>query len=179
MLKAEKSSVSLHFTRTSRDRSSRKIPTKISAQRILPILYIPSLPTKVKRHFSERKLQRGFYNTTHPPFRERATHPQREIIIAYSPSLFHCHTLRGDLYPNISHTFSKCKECFGAWEALEICQKKSVRLDGCNWAYCGIQKTREDMTPRSPLVAGAWRAQVHWQTRLGGSFVIRVLQLIL
>ena len=27
--------------------------------------------------------------------------------------------------------------------------------------YCGIRKVREDMTPRSPLVAGAWRAQVH------------------
>ena len=26
---------------------------------------------------------------------------------------------------------------------------------------CGIQKTSEDKTPRSPLVAGAWRAQVH------------------
>ena len=26
---------------------------------------------------------------------------------------------------------------------------------------CGIQKASEDMTPRSPLVAGAWRAQVH------------------
>ena len=34
------------------------------------------------------------------------------------------------------------------------------------------------MTPRSLLIAGAWRAQVHWvETRLGGSFVIRVLQL--
>ena len=28
-------------------------------------------------------------------------------------------------------------------------------------AYCRIRKTRDDMTPRSPLVAGAWRAQVH------------------
>ena len=26
---------------------------------------------------------------------------------------------------------------------------------------CGIQKASEDMTLRSPLVAGAWRAQVH------------------
>ena len=28
-------------------------------------------------------------------------------------------------------------------------------------AYCRIRKAREDMTPRSPLVAGAWSAQVH------------------
>ena len=26
---------------------------------------------------------------------------------------------------------------------------------------CRIQKVREDKTPRNPLVAGAWRAQVH------------------
>ena len=28
--------------------------------------------------------------------------------------------------------------------------------------FCGIRKVREDMTPRSLLVAGAWRAQIHW-----------------
>ena len=27
---------------------------------------------------------------------------------------------------------------------------------------CGIQTTSKDNTPRSPLVAGGWRAQVHW-----------------
>ena len=26
---------------------------------------------------------------------------------------------------------------------------------------CGIRKASEDKTSRSPLVAGAWRAQVH------------------
>ena len=26
---------------------------------------------------------------------------------------------------------------------------------------CGIWKAKEDKTPRSPLVAGAWRAQVY------------------
>ena len=26
---------------------------------------------------------------------------------------------------------------------------------------CGIWKASEDKTPRSPLVVGAWRAQVH------------------
>ena len=37
-----------------------------------------------------------------------------------------------------------------------------MRLGGCNQTYCGIQKAREDMTLRILLVAGAWRAQVHW-----------------
>ena len=27
---------------------------------------------------------------------------------------------------------------------------------------CGIQKVSEDKIPKSPLVVGAWRAQVHW-----------------
>ena len=29
--------------------------------------------------------------------------------------------------------------------------------------YCGIRTTSEDKTPRSPLITGAWRAQVHWE----------------
>ena len=37
-----------------------------------------------------------------------------------------------------------------------------MRLGRCNLAYCEIRKAREDMTLRSPLVAGAWRAQVLW-----------------
>ena len=39
-------------------------------------------------------------STTHPPFRERATHPLVRIIVVSSHSLSHCYTLRGDLYPN-------------------------------------------------------------------------------
>ena len=27
---------------------------------------------------------------------------------------------------------------------------------------CGIRKASKDKIPRNPLVAGAWRAQVHW-----------------
>ena len=37
-----------------------------------------------------------------------------------------------------------------------------MRLGKYNRAYCGIQKAREDMTSKSPLVAGTQRAQVHW-----------------
>ena len=106
--------------------------------------------------------QIGFLQHTHPSFKETATHPQREIILASFPSLSHCHTLREDLYPNTTHTFSKCRECFGAWEILGICQKKPMRLGRCNWAYCGIWKARQDTIPRSLVGVGAWRAQVHW-----------------
>ena len=37
-----------------------------------------------------------------------------------------------------------------------------MRLGECIRQYYGIWKVSEDKTPRSPLVAGAWRAQVHW-----------------
>jgi len=66
--------------------------------------------------------------------------------------------LRGDLYPNTTHTFSECRKCFGVWEALGNCQKKPVRLGGCNRAYCAIQKARQDMVSRSLVGVGAWRA---------------------
>ena len=66
------------------------------------------------------------------------------------------------MYPNTTHTYSEYKECFGASKALGICQNNLVRLGECKRAYCKIRKAREDMTPRSSLVVGAWRAQVHW-----------------
>ena len=118
---------------------------------------------KSKRSHSERKTLDRFSTThTHPSFRERATHLQKEIIVAFSPSLYHCHTLRGDLYPNTTHTFSLCRQCFGAQEALGICQKKPMKLRGCNRAYCGIRRAKQDTVSRSLVGVGAWRAQVHW-----------------
>ena len=79
-------------------------------------------------------------------------------MVVSSPSFSHCYILRGDLYSNTTYTYSECRECFGDLEALGICQKKPMRLGGCNRAYYGIQKVREDMTLRSSLVIGAWRA---------------------
>ena len=37
-----------------------------------------------------------------------------------------------------------------------------MRPSGCNRAYCEIWKVRENMTPKSLLVVGAWMAQVYW-----------------
>jgi len=45
---------------------------------------------------------------------------------------------------------------------LGFCQNKPVRLGGAIGRYCGIWEVSEDKTPRSPLVAGAWKAQVLW-----------------
>ena len=60
----------------------------------------------------------------------------------------------------MTHTLSECSVYFGAWEALGICQYKLVSLGGAIWRYCEIGGASENKTPRSPLVAEAWRAHV-------------------
>ena len=95
----------------------------------------------------ERKTLREV-STTHPPYqRESYSFLERNLCSLFSFPLPLLYPLRGDLYPNTTHTYSECRECFGAQEALEICQKKPVRLGGCNRAYCGFRKAREDMSP--------------------------------
>ena len=66
------------------------------------------------------------------------------------------------MYPNTTHTYSKCKECFRDWEAFEICQKKPMRLSDTIERYSEIWEAGEDKTPRIQLVARARRAQVLW-----------------
>ena len=114
-----------------------------------PCYVYPYYPLKYERPFREKNPRQVFDNThTHLLDRELLILSEKSL----QPLLL---TLKGDLYPNTTHTFSECRECFGACEVLEICQKKPVRLNGCNRAYFKTRKAREDMTPRSPLVAGA------------------------
>ena len=152
----------------SHDRLFREILMKHSIWRIfkcdfltLHSYYIyPHYPKLYERPQREKNPKQVF-NNTHLSFQKELLILSEIILVSsYSPS--HCHTLRGDLYPNITHTFSECREYLGAWETLGICQKKPVMLGGYNRVYCGIQKAKEDMTPRSSLVAGVWKAQVHW-----------------
>ena len=169
MLEVEESCQTVNFAIVLWEGPTCEVLVKLSTWRILSVTSLPFTYTrytlithKTKWGYSERKtLDRFSTNTTHPSFRERATHLYREIIVASSSSLSHCCTLRGDFYPNTTHIFSECRECFGTWEVLGICQKKPVSLGECNQAYCRIQKAKEDMTLWSLLVAGAWRAQVH------------------
>ena len=65
----------------SQDWPSYEVSMKLSTLRILSVTFLLFTHTiytfithKSKRGYSERKHQIGFYNTTHPPFRERATH---------------------------------------------------------------------------------------------------------
>ena len=110
----------------------------------------------MRQHSCVVEVQLGFLQHTHTHLLERELLIlSEEIILASSHSLSHYHILRGDLYPNTTHTYSECRECFGIWKVLRICQKKPVRLGGCNRAYCVIQRAREDKTSLSQLVAGA------------------------
>ena len=82
MLEAEKSRSKLYFASTSWDRPSCKVPAKFFTWRFLSVTFIPFTNTiytlithkSKKRLYSERNPKIGFYNTTHPPFGERATH---------------------------------------------------------------------------------------------------------
>ena len=134
MLEAEKSSVKLYFARTSRDRPFYKVPMKLSAWRILSVTFLPFTHTiytfithKCMRSQLERKTLNKFSTTQYTHLLDREPLILSENHYSLFPSLSHCHTLRGDLYPNTAHTFSKCRECFGVWETL-----KWVRLGGCN-----------------------------------------------
>ena len=81
-------------------------------------------------YYSEENPRRFLQHTHH--FKERySSLSENSFVVSFSP-LSHCYTLRGDLYPNTTPTYSECREWFKAWEALGICLNKSVRLGGCN-----------------------------------------------
>ena len=99
----------------------------------LHLYYIyPHYPLKCKEAIQKKTLER-FLQHTHLLERELLI-LRWEIFVVSSPSPSHCYTLRGDFYPNTIHIYSECREWFGAWKVLEICQKKPVRLGRCNWA---------------------------------------------
>ena len=128
-----------------------------------PYYIYPHYPQKYVRPFREKNLRQVFYNTcTHLLERERESYSS---LVRNHCSLFSfpipLSYLERRFVPNTTHTFLEYRECFGAWEALGICQKKPMRLGRCNRTYCRIQKDREDITQRRPLVVGVQRAQVH------------------
>ena len=60
---------------------------------------------------------------------------------------------------NTYYTQSECKMRFWCcWEVLEEANRWWMQS---GW-IARFEKAREDKIPRSQLVAGAWRAQVHW-----------------
>ena len=103
----------------------------------ISIIFSRQILSDMLRNTIQRKTLERFLQHTHH-FRENYASSSENSFVIFSPPLSHYYTLRGDLYSNTTHTYSECRECFGAWEALGICQNKPVRLGGCNRAYCGI-----------------------------------------
>ena len=128
MLEAEESSVRLYFVSHFATWLTREWPTKLSTWMILSVTLIPFTHTiytpiiyKIEC-YSEWNLRK--VSTTHPPCYREIHIFKREILVVSSFPISHCYTSRWDLYPNTIHTYSECRECFGTWEALGICQNK-------------------------------------------------------
>ena len=107
-----------------------------------------------------KTLERGFYNTHH--FRKIYSSLSENSFVISSPSPLPLSYHERRFYPNTTHTHSKCRECFRAWEALGLCQNKLMKLGGVIERYCGIQKASKDKILWSSFVVEAWRAQVFW-----------------
>ena len=151
------------FVSVSWVRPSHKVLAKNQALRILRVTFLSFTHTiytlithkSVRGHLERKTLDR--FSTTHTPFFQRENYSSlvrnRSSLFSFPLPLSY---LERRIVPKYNpHLFSECRECFGAWKALGIFQKKPVRLGGCNWLYCGIRKVRKDMALRSPLVAGA------------------------
>ena len=126
------------------------------------------------RLFKEKTLNSFSLHNIPTIFRERESYSSfskkslQSLLLPFS----YCYTLRGDLYPNTTHTYSECRQCFGAQKALGICQDKPVRLGGAVGRYCWIQITSENKTPKNSLVAKAWRFQVLWVDQTWRVFLV-------
>ena len=85
-------------------------------------------------------------STTHPPyFRESYSFLERNLCNLFSFPLPLLYPLRGDLYPNTTHTHSKCWECFWSLRSIGRCQGWWKQYG----AYCRIRKAREDTVWRN------------------------------
>ena len=115
----------------------------------LPILYIPTIPTYVEECFQ----------------RENPSHNLWELEIVIPTILYtiHCgfpqlHYLHFQILERlIAQTLTTpiLSVKWGFDAAGKYWKKPS--FGGCNWAYCGIRKTRQDMVPRNLVGVGAWR----------------------
>ena len=185
MLEAEESSARLHFASTSRDRPCCKVPAKLSTQRILSVIFLPfthiiytiiTHKSKV-RLYSERKPQVSLYNTTHLPFRERSSlvrnhyslfsfplplsYLERRFVPKHNPHLFRVQRVFWSL-----RSFRDLPK-----EAGETWRMQLGSIAGSR----KLVKTRlQEVHQQQKL---GWLKYIG-QTRLGGSVVIHVLQLI-
>ena len=139
-------------------RPSCEIPTKHSIllnchiwyTLSLPTLYIPPLPTDVEECFWEKTLA-----TTLESFRLFYLHFSTQSIVDFPQLLpLHFYILERLIAQTLTTPILSVKWGFGA--ARRHWKKPS--FGGCNRAYCGIQRVRQDTVSRSLVGVRAWRA---------------------
>ena len=90
----------------------------------------------------ERKTLDRFSTTQHTHLLERESYSSLVrnhcSLVSFALPLPY---IKRKFVPNTIHTYSECSECFRTWDVLGICQKKPMRLSGCNWVYCGIRES--------------------------------------
>ena len=94
---------------------------KCDSYTLHPYYIYPHYPQKCIEAIQKKTLDK-FLQHTHF-VRESYSSSKREILIVFSPPLSYCYTLRGDLNPNTTNTYSKYSECFGTWECIRYLPK--------------------------------------------------------
>ena len=114
----------------------------------LPITYtIYTLIIHINgKELIERKTLRKVSTTPHL-MRESYSFLERNLCSLFSFPLQLIYPLKGDLYPNTTHAYLECWECFWSLGSIGRCQGWWMQYG----AYCGIRKVRED-TVRLNLV---------------------------
>ena len=82
----------------------------------------------------QKKTLKRFLQHTHTLIRESYSSLSKNSLVVSSSFSLPLLYLERRFVPNTTHAYSKCRECFGTWKALGICQKKPVRLGGRNRA---------------------------------------------
>ena len=84
---------------------------KCDSYTLQPYFIYHHYPQKCIEAIQKKTLERFLQNTY--LVRESYSSSKREIIVVSSSPFSHYYTLRGDLYPNTTHTYSECREYFG------------------------------------------------------------------
>ena len=126
----------------------------------LPTLYKPSLSAKCKKEYFLKKF-----------LREKPKPNTWELKIVFTHNPLH-HFSKFFIYSHLS-IYTSLRGSYpkylphSPWVLREVLVPLGS-IGRSHWVVdaigqnCETQITSEDKTPRSPLVAGAWRAQVHW-----------------
>ena len=92
------------------------------------ILFTPTIYTLItyrngKEPIEKKNPIRGFYNTPTLLDRESYSFLERNICNLFSFPLLLLYPLKGDSYPNTTHTHLECWECFSSLGSIGRCQR--------------------------------------------------------